>query len=197
MVAATPAPGGRADLNNLAVLLQDTNLLAEAEPLMRRALAIGEASCRSSERGDRPHDLASLLHASNRQVEAEPGIGRAVVIYLTFERQTGHTHPNRDNAVSLVSTHTDRGGPRRSHGPRGDRVRPTRGRPGLRGSEQAVRRTPPCLCGKKFFRFQQHEPNRQASPARIQESLLAAPNGGSAETYCYLSCGVSLTRDTI
>jgi hypothetical protein len=29
------------DLNNLAQLLQDTKRLAEAEPLMRRALAIG------------------------------------------------------------------------------------------------------------------------------------------------------------
>jgi hypothetical protein len=31
-------------LNNLAQLLQDTNRLSEAEPLMRRALAIWEAS---------------------------------------------------------------------------------------------------------------------------------------------------------
>ena len=31
-------------LNNLAQLLQDTNRLAEAEPLMRRALAIDEQS---------------------------------------------------------------------------------------------------------------------------------------------------------
>ena len=34
----------RRDLNNLAQLLQDTNRLAEAEPLMRRALAIDEKS---------------------------------------------------------------------------------------------------------------------------------------------------------
>jgi hypothetical protein len=32
------------DLNNLALLFQATNRLAEAEPLMRRALAIVEAS---------------------------------------------------------------------------------------------------------------------------------------------------------
>ena len=32
------------DLNNLAQLLQGTNRLAEAEPLMRRALAICETS---------------------------------------------------------------------------------------------------------------------------------------------------------
>ena len=31
-------------LNSLAVLLQDTNRLAEAEPLMRRALAVDEKS---------------------------------------------------------------------------------------------------------------------------------------------------------
>ena len=31
-------------LNNLALLLQDTNRLGEAEPLMRRALAIDEES---------------------------------------------------------------------------------------------------------------------------------------------------------
>ena len=34
----------RHDLNNLAQLLQATNRLAEAEPLMRRALAIDEKS---------------------------------------------------------------------------------------------------------------------------------------------------------
>ena len=37
-------PTSRRDLNNLAHLLQATNRLAEAEPLYRRALAIGEAS---------------------------------------------------------------------------------------------------------------------------------------------------------
>ena len=33
------------DLNNLAVLLKDTNRLAEAESLSRRALAIDERTC--------------------------------------------------------------------------------------------------------------------------------------------------------
>ena len=37
-------PTVASDLNNLAQLLQDTNRLAEAEPLMRRALAIDEKS---------------------------------------------------------------------------------------------------------------------------------------------------------
>jgi hypothetical protein len=35
------------DLNNLALLLQATNRLGEAEPLMRRALSIDEKSYRS------------------------------------------------------------------------------------------------------------------------------------------------------
>ena len=37
-------PEYAAALNNLALLLEDTNRLAEAEPLMRRALAITEKS---------------------------------------------------------------------------------------------------------------------------------------------------------
>ena len=41
---APTTPTSRRDLNNLAVLLQATNRLAEAEPLYRRALAIDERS---------------------------------------------------------------------------------------------------------------------------------------------------------
>ena len=37
-------PDASADLHNLAMLLRDTNRLDEAEPLLRRALAISEAS---------------------------------------------------------------------------------------------------------------------------------------------------------
>ena len=42
--------------NNLALLLQATNRLSEAEPLMRRALAINEKSYapRASQSGDQP-----------------------------------------------------------------------------------------------------------------------------------------------
>ena len=40
-------PNVASDLNNLAQLLQATNRLAEAEPLMRRALAIDEQSLRT------------------------------------------------------------------------------------------------------------------------------------------------------
>jgi hypothetical protein len=50
-------------LNNLAQLLQATNRLAEAEPLMRRALAIDEASygAEHPEVAIRLNNLALLL----------------------------------------------------------------------------------------------------------------------------------------
>ena len=62
------------DLNNLAQLLQATNRLADAEPLMRRALATLEATYGK----DHPNvardlkNLALLLKATNRLTEAEP-----------------------------------------------------------------------------------------------------------------------------
>jgi hypothetical protein len=58
-------------LNNLAQLLQDTNRLSEAEPLMRRALAIDEKSYGP----DHPdvavqlNNLALLLKDTNRLSE--------------------------------------------------------------------------------------------------------------------------------
>jgi hypothetical protein len=41
---------------------------------------------------------------------------------------------------------------------------------------------PLCLRGEKFFHFQQHEPNRLASPSRIQESLTSACKNFTTET---------------
>jgi tetratricopeptide (TPR) repeat protein len=82
-------------LNNLAQLLQATNRLAEAEPLMKRALAITEASYGP----DHPqvattlNNLASLLKATNRLAEAEPLMKRALAILLAFSKQ-GHEHPH-------------------------------------------------------------------------------------------------------
>ena len=70
------------DLNNLAGLLRDTNRLAEAEPLYRRALAIDEKSFGP----DHPNvatglnNLAVLLRATNRLAEAEPLYRRALAI---------------------------------------------------------------------------------------------------------------------
>ncbi|MEM9481262.1 MAG: tetratricopeptide repeat protein [Verrucomicrobiota bacterium] len=80
-------------LNNLALLLQDTNRLKEAEPLMKEALDIDRASF-----GDQhPHvarnlnNLATLLKATNRLKEAEPLMKEA----LDIDRASfGNQHPN-------------------------------------------------------------------------------------------------------
>ena len=68
--------------NDLALLLQRTNRLGEAEPLMRRALEINEATL-----GTRHptvaiclNNLAILLKGTNRTVEAEPLMRRALEI---------------------------------------------------------------------------------------------------------------------
>jgi tetratricopeptide (TPR) repeat protein len=85
-------------LNNLALLLHDTNRLSEAEPLFRRALAINEKSYGP----DHPdvakslNNLASLLQDTNRLSEAEPLYRRALAI---DEKSFGPDHP--DVATSL------------------------------------------------------------------------------------------------
>jgi CHAT domain-containing protein len=79
-------------LNNLAQLLQATNRLAEAEPLMRRALAIDEKSL-GPEHPDvatRLNNLAQLLQATDRLAEAEPLMSRALAI---DEKSFGPKHP--------------------------------------------------------------------------------------------------------
>ena len=89
-------------LNNLAQLLQDTKRLPEAEPLMRRALAIDEAS----NGADHPsvairlNNLAQLLQATHRLAEAEPLMRRGVEILLGFFVSTGHHHPNEALYIS-------------------------------------------------------------------------------------------------
>jgi tetratricopeptide (TPR) repeat protein len=85
-------------LNNLAGLLQATNRLAEAEPLMRRALAIDEQSY-GKDHPDvaiRLNNLAALLQATNRLAEAEPLMRRALAI---DEQSYGQDHP--DVAIGL------------------------------------------------------------------------------------------------
>ena len=79
-------------------LLQATNRLAEAEPLIRRALAIDEKSFGP----DHPNvaiglnNLALLLQATNRLAEAEPLMRRALAI---DEKSFGPDHP--DVAIDL------------------------------------------------------------------------------------------------
>jgi tetratricopeptide (TPR) repeat protein len=93
------------DLNNLAGLLRATNRLGEAEPLYRRALGIDEASY-GKDHPDVARDLnnlATLLRDTNRLGEAEPLMRRHLVIFLMFERDTGHAHPHRDAAIGNYS----------------------------------------------------------------------------------------------
>jgi tetratricopeptide (TPR) repeat protein len=88
-------------LNNLALLLQATNRLGEAEPLMRRALAIDEASLGNDHPtvAIRLNNLARLLQATHRLGDAEPLMRRSLAIFLAFQRDTGHAHPHRNDAI--------------------------------------------------------------------------------------------------
>ena len=88
-------------LNNLALLLQVTSRLAEAEPLLRRALAIAERSFGP----DHPtvaiylNNLALLLQVTSRLAEAEPLLRRALDIVLDFTRRTRYEHPYLCKAI--------------------------------------------------------------------------------------------------
>src|SRR5271165_2066441 len=80
-------------LSNLAQLLQATNRLAEAEPLMRRALEIDEKSYgpQHPRVAIDLNNLADLLKDTNRLREAEPLMRRALAI---DEASFGSDHPN-------------------------------------------------------------------------------------------------------
>ena len=99
-----------AALNNLGLLLKDTNRLEEAEPLMRRALEITTASfgehhpvvARAS------NNLGQLLKDTNRLEEAEPLMRRALEIDTA---SFGEHHPDvaRDlNNLGLLLKDTNR-----------------------------------------------------------------------------------------
>ena len=88
-------------LNNLAVLLQDSNCFAEAEPLFRRAISIDEATFGKNHpavAGD-INNLACLLHATNRLEEAEPLMQRMVGILVKFTCDSGHQHLHLETVV--------------------------------------------------------------------------------------------------
>ena len=78
--------------NNLAQLLQRTNRLEEAEPLMRRALEINEAAIGKHHPTVATclNNLATLLQDTNRIEEAEPLTRRALEI---DEAAFGEQHP--------------------------------------------------------------------------------------------------------
>jgi tetratricopeptide (TPR) repeat protein len=105
-------PSVARSLNNLGVSLYAQRRYAEAEPLYRRALAIDEANFGA----DHPAvardltNLGLLLCATGRAAEAEPLLRRAVVILLRFQRDTGHAHPDGDQAIeNYIAGLTDLG----------------------------------------------------------------------------------------
>ena len=77
-------------------MLRETDRLAEAEPLYRRALAIDERSYGPDHPtvATRLNNLALLLRDTNRPGEAEPLFRRGVRILIEFQHRTGHEHPN-------------------------------------------------------------------------------------------------------
>jgi len=90
-------PNVARDLNNLAELLRATNRLAEAEPLYRRALAVDETSLGPNHPNVaiRLNNLALLLLATGSLAEAAPLVRRHLVIFLAFQRETGHADQHR------------------------------------------------------------------------------------------------------
>jgi len=92
-------------MNQLSVLFQVKALHARAEPLLRRTLAIAEASYGETHPSFAAalSNLAQLLQATNRLAEAEPLMRRALAI---DEASFGGTHPsvarNLNNLAQLL-----------------------------------------------------------------------------------------------
>ncbi|HWF61426.1 MAG TPA: tetratricopeptide repeat protein [Nitrospira sp.] len=88
----------------LAYFLTAAALYSGAEPLMRRALVIDEASYGA----EHPNvaidlnNLARLLQATNRLGEAEPLMRQMVEILLTFTHVTSHPHPHLQAAINYI-----------------------------------------------------------------------------------------------
>ncbi len=79
-------------MNELGQLLDAKGLYVEAEPLMRRALEIDEASFGNNHPNIARdlNNLAQLLQATNRLQEAEPLMRKALEI---FKESLGPDHP--------------------------------------------------------------------------------------------------------
>ncbi|MEJ8852510.1 tetratricopeptide repeat protein [Variovorax rhizosphaerae] len=94
-------PTGRL-LGQSAVLLLGKALYGEAEPLMRRALAIDENSFGAEHPDVAIHlnNLAQLLQATNRLAEAEPLMRRALAI---DEKSFGAEHPDVARGLSNLA----------------------------------------------------------------------------------------------
>ena len=87
---------------NLAQLLQSTNRLGEAEPLMRRALEIGEAAFGKQHPtvAIRLNNLAMLLQETNRIEDAEPLMRRALEIAVAA---FGKRHPTVASSLNNLA----------------------------------------------------------------------------------------------
>ena len=89
-------------LNELALFLKGKGSLKEAEPLLRRAVAIQQKGmgAKSPELGATLNDLSGLLLDLKRPAEAEPHARRAVEI---FEGTLGPTHVRTGIAASNLA----------------------------------------------------------------------------------------------
>ena len=91
--------------NNLAQLLERTNRLGEAEPLMRRALEIAEITFGEQHPSVAVYlnNLASLLQDTSRIEPAEPLMRRALEIEVaTFGEQHPNVMPSLNNLAILL-----------------------------------------------------------------------------------------------
>ena len=93
--AGIPEPTVRL-ISHLGRLFRHKSLLARAEPLLRSALAIDEASYGAAHPrvATDLNNLAGLLQATNRLGEAEPPMRRALAIFCSLQHQIGRTHPS-------------------------------------------------------------------------------------------------------
>ena len=96
------------DLNNIALLLKETNRSREAMPLIRRALTIDEKSYGPihPKVANRLNALAMLLKDDSCETEVEALLCRSLTI---FEATLGAEHPNTqtvaDNYRNLLRAH--------------------------------------------------------------------------------------------
>ena len=81
-------PNVARDLNNLAQLLQDTNRLSEAEPLMRRHLAIFLAFERATGHAH-PHRDAAIRNYTSLLAEMGKSEAEIAATIATLSREAG------------------------------------------------------------------------------------------------------------
>lgn len=88
-------------LNKFGEYLLTRAQFSQAEPMMRRALAIDEQSYGPEHPyvAIRLNNLAQLLQATNRLAFAEPLLRRSVSIFSVFGRHTGHQHPSLSTVI--------------------------------------------------------------------------------------------------